>query len=167
MYALLIVLPLLTQSTFNSNVEAAIGFAESGDWARTAAALDQSALENPALFDANNLMYLRGRAAESQNDWQRALKEFDRIDSANSLRPLAAFHSANAAIKLGDFERAAALIAEVPADFPPDMKIQLAREGPPQLTEQILKGVTSRVARLLRASATGDKSALWALLREN
>src|SRR5258705_6749116 len=100
MYALLIVLPMLAANVFASNLDQAFSFAEHKDWRGAATALDQALVEDAATFAANNLHYLRGRIAENQNDWPRALSEFQEIDSANPLHALAALHAARAAIQL-------------------------------------------------------------------
>src|SRR6185369_17387556 len=98
-------------------LDQALALAQNKDWNGAATALDRAMSEDPASFSANNLHYLRGRIAENQNDWTRALAEFDGIDASNALRPLAALHAARAAIRLHNTEHADALIAALPADF--------------------------------------------------
>src|SRR5690242_21685672 len=105
MHALLIVLPLLTAKLFAADLDHAFALVQNHDWAAAAAALDQVVAEDPASFAANNLQYLRGRIAENQNDWPRALAEFEKVEPG-FLRPLAALHAARAAIHTHDIDRA-------------------------------------------------------------
>src|SRR3954454_16624077 len=94
MHSMVMVLILLSSGLFPSSVDRAFDRVEHRDWNGAAQALDQAATDDPALFAANNLPYLRGRIAENQFDWPRARTEFSRIPASNSLRPLAAWHQA-------------------------------------------------------------------------
>jgi soluble lytic murein transglycosylase-like protein/TolA-binding protein len=168
MLALAIVLPLLIANVFASSLDQAFALAQNKDWNGAAGALDRAFTEDPASFAANNLHYLRGRIAENQNDWKRALAEFQDIDSANALRPLATLHAALASIHLQDAQQADTLIAALPADFPASMKVQLAREAPPEIAVKIYGGLTSREARFQHARLQGGQTAaLWSLLHES
>src|SRR5437867_6847137 len=159
MHALVILLPLLTAQAFT--------LAQNREWTAAAIALDQAYAKDPASFRANNFHYLRGRMAESQSDWTRALAEFEKVDAANPLRALAAWHEARVSIQAGKLERAGALAGGLPLDFPADMKLQLAREAPQDLALKIYAGLTSREARFQRAVLLGENAALWTLLRES
>jgi soluble lytic murein transglycosylase-like protein len=163
---LMLVLPL-AGLIFVPAVEQALNLAQNREWHAAAEALDRAYAEDPVLFGANNLHYLRGRVAEAQNDWGRAVEEFGRVSGKNPLRPLAAWRGAMAAAKIGAFEHAALLVGELPADFPADMKAQLARHVPEPLALRLYSGLTTRAARMDRAALLGDTAALWALLREN
>ena len=123
-------------------------------------------MENPAAFQANNLHYLRGRIAEEQQDWARALDDFTKVDPSSPLRALAAWHGAAAAIKLGAEPAAQQFVDELPADFPPDLRIRLVRDASPELALRIVDRMASREARLQRAQLLGDPNALRTLLRE-
>jgi len=166
MLTLLVVASLVAPALFLPNLDRAFALAKDGEWAGAAAALDAAYAEDPALFTANNLHYLRGRVAESQEDWVRARTEFEIIGPVNSLRPLAAWRAARASIRLGDIARAEELMNELPATFPPDLKLQTARESPPSLALKIYAGVHSRQARLGQARILGDTAMLWRLLRD-
>jgi hypothetical protein len=91
--------------------------------------LDAANAADPERFSANNLSYLRGRAAESLLDWNRAANEFQKIPPGGALRPLAAWHAARAVLHLGNVLRHNQLISELPADFPVELKMELAREA--------------------------------------
>jgi soluble lytic murein transglycosylase len=166
MLVTLVVLLTLAETPFGSSVDRALISAHSSDWNEAMAALDQAWAEDSAAFETNNLYYLRGRIAEQQQDWNRALVEFGRIGQKNPLRPLAAWHAAGAAIKLGAEERAEQLISELPFDFPPELKIQLARTAQTGLALKILDTMTTREARIQRAILRADFVELWNLVRE-
>ncbi|HLQ78841.1 MAG TPA: transglycosylase SLT domain-containing protein [Terriglobia bacterium] len=155
-----------TQSSFGSNVESAQTRVQSGDWKGAADSLDAAETADPALFDANNLHYLRGRTAENLKDWSRAGIEFEKLSPGGALRPLAAWHAARAALHLGDRPHAEALILELPADFPVDLKMELAREAPSDLALKLYGTLNSREARFQRARILEDTATLWALLRD-
>src|SRR4029079_17655089 len=127
---LLLILWAFTQGTFETNLKRAQTSVQAGNLEDAASALDQAASTDPDRFDANNLHYLRGRIAEKQGDWNRAAAEFDRISPGNALRSLASWHGARAALRLGNRTRAEELIAELPANLPADLKMQLAKEAP-------------------------------------
>jgi soluble lytic murein transglycosylase len=166
MVLLLILWPLVVQSTFGKNLDEARIRVRAGDWHGAAASLDTAYSADSVLFDANNLHYLRGRAAESEADWRRAASEFEMLPPGSGLRPLAAWHAARAAVHLGDATHAEALFGELPSDFPVELKMQLARESPPNLALIIYGKLNSREARFQRARILNDNTALWALLRE-
>jgi peptidoglycan lytic transglycosylase len=166
MLVALVVLLTLVETPFGSSVDRALGSAQNGEWKQAMTALDQAWIEDPAGFQANNLHYLRGRVAEEQQDWLRALDDFSKIDPKNPLRPLAAWHGASAAMKLGAVEVAGLLIDELPADFPPDLRIRLTRNASNDFALRILDPMTTREARLQRALLLDDTAALRTLLRE-
>jgi soluble lytic murein transglycosylase len=167
MLVALVLLLTIAETPFQSSVDQALGLAQSRDWKGAMALLDRAWADDPAAFEANNLFYLRGRIAEEQKDWARAIEAFGQIGPKNSLRALASWHGANAAMRLGAIERAALLVDELPADFPSELKIRLAREAPPPLAFKIVSTMTSREARLRRALILGDVAALWTLLRQS
>src|SRR5205814_8235137 len=144
MHALVIILPLLTANVFASDLDHALALAQNKEWAAAASVLDQAVAEDAASFAANNLHYLRGRIAENQKEWSRALSEFEAIELGNPLHDLALLHAAKASLHLGNVDRAGALTGELPADFPAAMKLQLAREAPQELALKIYGGLTSR-----------------------
>src|SRR4051812_38665457 len=115
---LFLVMSLVLSGLFPTTIERALTLAQNHDWAGAAAALDQAALDDPALFTANNFSYLRGRIAENQFDWLRALQEFQKIGPENSLRPLAAWHVAMAAARTQNYPVMEKFYAELAADFP-------------------------------------------------
>lgn len=159
-------LPGLPQGRFDSNMDQARTGARNQDWRRTADLLDAAKTADPALFEANNLHYLRGRAAENLKDWQRAAQEFDAIAEGTALRPLAAWHTARAALHLGSTARAEAHLTELPADFPSDLLMQLAAEAPQELALRIYGPLNSRSARFARARILKDTAAMWVLLHD-
>jgi len=167
MLVALVLLLTITETPFQSSVDQALGLAQNRDWKGAMAVLDRAWTDDPAAFDANNLHYLRGRIAEEQKDWGRAAEEFGQIGPKNPLRALAAWHGANAAMRLGAADRAAQLVDELPPDFPSELRIRLAHDAPPALALKIVNTMTARDARLQRALIVGDTPALWALLRES
>jgi soluble lytic murein transglycosylase-like protein/lipopolysaccharide biosynthesis regulator YciM len=167
MLVALVLLLTIAETPFQSSVDQALGLVQSRDWKAAMTALDRAWAEDPTVFEANNLHYLRGRVAEEQKDWGRATEEFGRVGPQNPLRPLAAWHGANAAMRLGAMDRASQLVDELPADFPSELRIRLAREAPPALALKILNAMTSREARFRRAILLGDVPALWTLLRQS
>jgi soluble lytic murein transglycosylase-like protein len=167
MLVALVLLLTLTQTSFQSSVDQALGLVQNRDWKGAMTALDRARADDPTAFEANNLHYLRGRVAEELKDWGRANDEFGRVVPRNPLRPLAVWHGANAAMRLGAMDIAAQLVDELPADFPSELKIRLARDAPPVLALKILNTMTTREARLRRALILGDVPALWVLLRQS
>ena len=167
MLVALVLLLTIAETPFESSVDQALGLAQNRDWKGAMTVLDRAWASDPTAFEANNLHYLRGRVAEEQKDWGRASEEFGQIGPRNPLRALASWHGANAAMRLGATGRAAQLIDELPADFPAELRLRLAREAPPALALRIVNTMTSRDARLQRAVLLGDTPALWALLRES
>jgi len=166
MVLLLILWQVVSGSTFGANLDEARNRVQSSDWVGAANSLDAAYSADATVFAANNLQYLRGRAAENLMDWGRAADEFQRIPPGAGLRPLAAWHAARAVIHLGNIPQAQSLISELPADFPTDLKMQLAGEAPPELAVLIYGQLTSRRARYGRAQILNDTAAMWALLRE-
>ncbi|HZI50574.1 MAG TPA: hypothetical protein VFE29_02030, partial [Terriglobia bacterium] len=164
MLAALVLVLMLAETPFGSSLDRALNSAQSRNWQDAMAALDQAWSDNPAIFEANNLYYLRGRIAAEQQDWVRALDDFARVDVKNPLRPLAAWHGAEAAINLGDAVIAGAFVDELPADFPSDLRLSLLRNAPPDLAMKIVAPLTTREARLRRALLVGDNAALWTLV---
>jgi soluble lytic murein transglycosylase-like protein/outer membrane protein assembly factor BamD (BamD/ComL family) len=163
----LLLLTAVVETPFVSNVDRAVSHVQSRDWREADAALSKAWADDPSAFDANNLHYLWGRTAEELQDWARALEGFSRIDSKNPLRPLAAWHAARAAMKLGAFDQAAQFIDELPADFPAELKLRLAREATPALSLRLVRNLNTREAKLRRALLLEDSKALWQLLRED
>ena len=87
----LTLLLVFAATPFESTIDAALTAFQNNDSMTAASALDQAYISDPGTFDANNFHYLRGRIAESQNDWTRAREEFKKIASDNPLHALAAW----------------------------------------------------------------------------
>jgi soluble lytic murein transglycosylase len=166
MVLLLILWQIASVGNFEANLDEARNRVQSGDWRNAARDLDAANAADPERFSANNLSYLRGRAAESLLDWSRAADEFQKIPPGAALRPLAAWHAARAVLHLGNLPQTQSLISELPADFPVDLKMQLAREAPPELAILIYGQMNSRKARFQQAQILNDTSKMWTLLRE-
>ena len=162
----LVVLFTLAETPFGSNVDRALTSVQTRNWNEAMTALDQARTDDPAAFETNNFYYLRGRIAEEQQDWARALEDFTRIDPNSSLRPLAAWHAARASLKLGMTDRAQELVEELPSDFPGELRIQLLRDAPPAVALKAVDPMTTREARLHKALLLNDSKALWNLLRD-
>jgi soluble lytic murein transglycosylase len=152
---------------FESSIERAFSEIQNKQWVAAAAALDEAYAAEPAMFTANNLHYLRGRVAEAQDDWQRAADEFRKIADDNPLRALAAWHAARAAAQLHDDAASLELLARLPKNFPPALKLQVARAAGGSIALQIYGDLSTREARYLHASALNDSAAIWSLIREN
>jgi soluble lytic murein transglycosylase-like protein len=159
--ALLLLIPGL-----EPNLERVFQLIESGDWGGAAIVLDQVVLEDPEGFAANNLHYLRGRVAANQKDWSRARSEFAKVSPDNPLRTLAMWQGARAAAELRDDNEAESLLRQLPADFPADLKLQIARVSTEALAMTIYEGLQTREARFERARLQNDTARLWSLLRE-
>ena len=163
---LALILSLLFTTVFDSAIDRAFSLIRTKDWAGGASALDQASMEDPARFSANNFPYLRGRVAENQRDWKRAVEEFKKIGADNPLHVLAAWHAARASVQLREDAAAEAFLTDVPRDFSPDLKLQLAGESSQALALKIYQNMSTREARLARAKLLGDRDAFWSLLRE-
>src|SRR5204863_5779014 len=109
---------------------------------------------------------LRGRIAESQDDWRRAQQEFTKAGVDNPLRASASWHAARASAKLHDDMAAAELLALLPRNFPAELKMQVAREAGGALALKIYQDLVTREARYQRAKLAGDREILWSLIRE-
>ena len=161
-----LLLTLLSSTVFAPTVERAFSMLKSADWAGTAAALDHAYSDDPGLFAANNLHYLRGRIAERQGNWTKAKEEFTKLSETNPLYTLATWHAARASAHLRDAPSAERLLGRLPRTFPADLRMQIAREASGPLALKIYQNVTTREARLERGKILGDKTAFWSLLRE-
>jgi soluble lytic murein transglycosylase len=166
MVLLLILWQFVAAGNFEANIDEARNRVQSGDWQGAANALDAANAADPEKFSANNLSYLRGRISENLMDWNHAADEFQKIPAGGALRPLAAWHAARAVLHLGNVPQAQSLISELPADFPTDLKMELAREAPPELAILIYGQMNSRKAKFGQAQILNDTSTMWALLRE-
>jgi soluble lytic murein transglycosylase-like protein/TolA-binding protein len=163
----LTLLLVLATTPFESAIDRAFTQIQSNDWAGAASALDQAASEQPDLFTANNFHYLRGRVAENQGEWRRAREEFAKAVQNNPLSTIALWHSVRASAKLHDDAATLELLAQLPRNFPSEMKMQIAREAGGDVALKIYQDLTTREARYERARAIGDIPALWGLIREN
>src|SRR6185369_13740532 len=112
MVLLLILWQIASAGSFETNLGEALNVVQSGDWQNAARRLDAASAADPEKFSANNLAYLRGRAAENLRDWNRAADEFQKIPPGGALRPLAAWHAARAVLHLGNVPQAQSLISE-------------------------------------------------------
>src|SRR4029078_13528110 len=92
--------------------------------------------------------------------------EFDRIPPGGVLRALAAWHGARVAFRLGNRSQAEGLIAELPANLPAELKIQLAKEAPSDIALSLYSQINSREAKFQRARLLNDPPTLWVLLRD-
>jgi soluble lytic murein transglycosylase len=154
-------------SAFESSIDKAFTSIQNNDWQRAGSALDEAYSSDAATFDANNFHYLRGRVAESQNDWQRAREEFSKVGTDNPLRALASWHAARASIRLHDDASAEVFLSSLPTTFPSDLRTKLARESGVPLAQKIYQDLSTREARFQRAKAPGNSDALWSLIHES
>jgi soluble lytic murein transglycosylase-like protein/TolA-binding protein len=129
--------------------------------------LDEAFADQPEMFAANNLHYLRGRIADRQGDWARAREEFRKVGSGNPLYAVASWHAARLSVRLRDDAAAMQFLAVLPRNFPAELKMQLAREAGGPVALQIYDSVNTRESRYERARALGDSGAFWALIRED
>ena len=109
---------LLVATPFESSVDRAFNGIQNSDWTTAAAALDEAYADQPSMFAANNLHYLRGRVAESQGDWRRAREAFSQIAKDNPLYAVATWRAARASAKLNDERSAEDFLALLPQNFP-------------------------------------------------
>jgi soluble lytic murein transglycosylase-like protein/TolA-binding protein len=151
---------------FESTIDHAFTGIENNDWGSAAAALDQAYSEDPAIFDANNFHYLRGRVAENQLDWMRARQEFQKITRENPLFTQASWHAALVSAKLNDQAATMESLELLPNNFPADLKMRLARESGGDVALKIYRGIASREARFELARSMKDYDAIWRLIRE-
>src|SRR5438477_2061879 len=161
----LTLLLVFAATPFESTISRALTAFQNNDSMTAASALDQAYLSDPVTFDANNFHYLRGRIAESQDDWIRALEEFKKVSGNNPLRAIAAWRAARASARLHNDSAAEQFLASLPGDFPEDLKMQLARETGGSLALKIYQNSATREARFQRAKASVDNDAMWSLLR--
>ena len=162
----LMLVSLMMSGLFPATIDRALTLAQNHDWTGAAAALDQAAAEDSALFTANNFPYLRGRIAENLKDWKRAQQEFEKIGADNPLHPLATWHGALAAIRTGNEFEAERLSAQLPADFPASLKMDLARIAPPEFALKIYRAIPTRESRFEQARLLNDKPGMWSLIHE-
>src|SRR5262245_22929990 len=162
---LLALLLTLATTSFESAIDRAFTEIQNNDWAAAAASLDQAYADQPEMFTANNLHYLRGRVAENQGDWQRARNEFRQIGSGNPLYALASWHAATASAKLREDSAAMEFLAALPRNFPAELKAQLAREAGGPVALQLYQDLPTREARFQRARSLNDTTTMWALIR--
>jgi soluble lytic murein transglycosylase-like protein/lipopolysaccharide biosynthesis regulator YciM len=160
------VLVLLLQTSFETTIDRAFTLIQENDSSSAASLLDQAQTEYPDLFKANNLHYLRGRIAEDQRDWQRAVDEFKRIGADNPLYAQAVWHAARASARLGNDGEEESFFDMLPRDFPSDLKIQLAHVSSDAVALKIYQNMTTREARFQRARLAGDDATLRVLIRE-
>src|SRR5215475_9408425 len=163
----LTLLLVFTGSAFESTIDKAFTSIQNNDWPNAGSALDEAYSSDAATFDANNFHYLRGRIAESQNDWQRAREEFSKVGTDNPLRALASWHAARASIRLHDDASAEIFFSSLPTTFPSDLRTQLARESGVGLAQKIYQDLSTREGRFQRAKAASNADALWSLIRES
>src|SRR6185369_8594980 len=96
---------------------------QNNDWRAAATSLDEASAQDPAMFEANNFHYLRGRVAENEGQWQRAREEFKQILPNNPLYPQALWHAARASTQLRDEAAATELLSQLPRNFPAELKM--------------------------------------------
>jgi len=166
MNCLALLLTLFVSDIFVPAVDRAFTLAANRDWTGAAQALDQAAADDPMLFVANSLPYLRGRIAENQQDWTRSRSEFAKIGQENPLHPLAVWHTAVASAHVQDYSTVELLEKELPPDFPADLKMQLASLSPASSALLIYAAIPTRDARFETARMLQDQGSLWSLLHE-
>src|SRR5262245_45214534 len=98
----LVLASILLQTSFESTIDNASTLIRNNNLADAASVCDYTQVTYSELFNANNLHYLRGRIAEDQRDWQRAVEEFKQVGADNPLHALAAWHAAKASARLGN-----------------------------------------------------------------
>jgi soluble lytic murein transglycosylase-like protein/TolA-binding protein len=167
MSLVLALLLAFTATPFESTIERAFASLQNNDWSGSASALDEAYASDPAMYDANNFHYLRGRTAENQNDWLRAREEFQKISADNPLYGLASWHAAKASIQLHDDQAAQRFLALLPSGFPSALKTQLARDSSGTFAEKAYQDISTREARLERAKALDTTDTLWSLVHES
>lgn len=158
---------VFASTPFESSIDRAFTAFQNNDAIAAASALDLAYLSDAASFDANNFHYLRGRIAENQDDWRRAREEFQKVGADNPLRVLAAWHAARASAKLHEDAAAEQFVSLLPRDFPPELKMQVARDAGGTFSLKIYQDLSTREARYQRARALRDNDGLWALIRES
>src|SRR5204863_6802487 len=129
---------------FESAIDRAFTGIQIRDWLTAAAALDQANAEDPGVFAANNFSYLRGRVAENQGDWRRALEEFRKVGFGNPLYAASLWHAARASAKLGDEPATLEALALLPRNFPQELKIQLAKETGGNVALKLYQDLSTR-----------------------
>src|SRR5262249_10117690 len=85
----------------------------------------------------------------------------------NPLSALASWHAARAAAQVHDDAAFLQLLARLPKNFPPALRLQVARLAGDGIALQIYSELSTREARYLRARALNDLAAFWSLIREN
>jgi soluble lytic murein transglycosylase-like protein/TolA-binding protein len=156
----------LLQTSFETTVDRAFTLIRNNDSSGAAAVLDEARMSSPDLFSSNNFHYLRGRIAEDQRDWLRAVEEFKQIGSDNPLYTLAAWHAAKASARLGNDSEEESFLDLLPRDFPADLKMQVARLSSNAVAMKMYQNLTTREARFERARLTDDRTTLRVLFRE-
>lgn len=161
-----LVLVSILQTSFDTSVDRIFTLIRNNDSPGAARVLDEAQATYPDLFGANNFHYLRGRIAEDQRDWKRAVEEFRKVDAGNPLYVLAAWHAAKASARLGNDADEESFIEILPRDFPADLKMQLARASSNAVAQKIYQNLPTREARFERARLADDRATLQALFRE-
>src|SRR4051812_1971758 len=152
----LVLASILLQTSFETTLDRAFTLFRSNNAPGAAAVLDEVQATSPDSFNANNLHYLRGRIAEEQREWQRAVDEFKQIGPGNPLYALAAWHAAKAASRLGNDSDEESFLQILPRDFPPDLKMQIAHTSSNAVALKIYQNLSTREARFERARLSSD-----------
>src|SRR5262245_12341572 len=142
----LVLASILLQTSFETTVDNASTLIRNNDLGGAASVLDEARISYPELFNANNLHYLRGRIAEDQRDWQRAVEEFRQIGTTNPLHALAAWHAARSSARLGNDSDEESFVEMLPRDFPADSKMQLAHISSNAVALKIYQNLPTREA---------------------
>jgi tetratricopeptide (TPR) repeat protein len=166
MSGLTLLMALLSLPLPSANVDEALDEFEDGNYLRAAILLDDFARTEPDQYHSNNLHYLRGRIAETQQDWQKAEREFNQVGAESVLYDLAVWHLAKVALLDGRPADARQVLRWLPSDFPPQLKTELAELAPTEVALEIYDTLSTRDARLESALIREDVDALWRLLRE-
>ena len=162
----LVLASILFQTSFETTIDRAFTLIRNNNLAGAASVLDEARITASDLFDANNLHYLRGRIAEDQREWQRAVEEFKQIGTDNPLHALAAWHAAKASARLGNDTEEESFLEMLPRDFPADLKMQVAHVSSNAVALKIYQNLSTREARFERARLSNDDVTVRALFRE-
>jgi tetratricopeptide (TPR) repeat protein len=166
MLLLLILWPFVVQGSFESNLAISRIQHQAGDWQRAAASLDAAYSADRSLFDANNLHYLRGRAAENQSDWSRAATEFESIPPEPDFARWRHGTPPERHSSSGQYAACGNLTGRTTCGFSRRTQDANRAGSSDSLSLTIYSKLNSREARFQRARIQNDRVLLWTLLRE-
>jgi len=85
-------------------------------------------VQDPQTFDANNFHYLRGRIAENQKRLGTRTRRIRQGGSGKSAALARGMARSRASARLRDQASTERFFGALPKDFPPELKMQIARE---------------------------------------